>query len=295
MGIVNITPDSFSDGGRFLDADAAVEHAIQLVADGADLLDIGGESTRPGAAAVSDDEELARVMPVIRRLVGEIDVPIAIDTRKASVAEAAIGAGAEIVNDVSGLEGDPRMVEVVAGMGAGVCVMHMQGSPDTMQLAPKYENVVGEVHGYLRDRREALVGAGVERERICLDPGIGFGKTYEHNLALMEHCRELVVLGSPVLVGHSRKRFLGRLIGDENADRTAATIGVALGLAGQGVQILRVHDVRPVREALLAFEASGGRERLRKLIAEGIASPGISAEEAFARLSIIAQEISRSD
>jgi dihydropteroate synthase len=257
MGIVNVTPDSFSDGGRFLDAAAAVERAIQLVADGVDLLDIGGESTRPGAAAVSDDEELARVMPVIRRLVGEIDVPISIDTRKASVAEAAIGAGAEIVNDVSGLEGDPRMVEVIAGTGVGICVMHMQGTPDTMQLAPTYENVVVDVHGYLRDRREALVSAGVERERICLDPGIGFGKTYEHNLALLEHCRELVALGSPVLVGHSRKRFLGRLVGDENADRTAATIGVALGLAGQGVQILRVHDVRPVREALLAFEASG--------------------------------------
>lgn len=258
MGIVNVTPDSFSDGGKFLDTDAAVGQALQLVADGADLLDIGGESTRPGAATVYDEEELARVMPAIRALVGEVDVPISIDTRKASVAEAAIGAGVEIVNDVSGLEGDPRMVEVVVAAGAGVCVMHMQGTPETMQVKPTYDDVVADVLNYLRHRRDGLVQAGVERERICLDPGIGFGKSYEHNLALLAHCGELVALGSPVLVGHSRKRFLGRLIGDENADRTAATIGVALGLAGQGVQILRVHDVRPVREALLAFEASGG-------------------------------------
>lgn len=258
MGIVNVTPDSFSDGGQFLDAAAAVARAIQLVADGADLIDVGGESTRPGARAVSDEEELARVMPVVRSLVGEVDVPISIDTRKASVAEAAVGAGVEIVNDVSGLERDPRLIEVVAAMGAGVCVMHAQGTPESMQRNPTYHDVVAEVHGYLRSRRDALIAAGVARERICLDPGIGFGKTYEHNLALLEHCGRLVEVGSPVLIGHSRKRFLGTLIGDENAERTAATVGVALGMAVQGVQVLRVHDVRPVREALLAFEASGG-------------------------------------
>jgi len=257
MGIVNVTPDSFSDGGRFLDADAALAHARTLVAAGVDLLDVGGESTRPGAAQVSENEELARVMPVIRRLAGELDVPISIDTRKAGVAEAAIEAGAEIINDVSGCV-DPKMIEVVARTGAGVCVMHMQGTPETMQQEPQYSDVVAVVHAYLCERRDALIAAGVSRERICIDPGIGFGKTYEHNLALLQNCRALVSLGSPVLVGHSRKRFLGKLIGDENADRTAATVGVALGLAEQGVQVLRVHDVRPVREALLAFEKSGG-------------------------------------
>jgi dihydropteroate synthase len=258
MGIVNVTPDSFSDGGKYFTADAAADHARALVAEGADLLDIGGESSRPGAAAVNDEDELARIMPVIRRLVAEIEVPISIDTRKACVAEAAVDAGAEIINDVSGLEGDPRMVDVAVKTGAGVCVMHMQGTPETMQKNPKYTDVFAEVHGYLRRRRDALVDAGVACQRICLDPGIGFGKTYEHNLALLRSCCALHALGCPVLVGHSRKRFLGTLIGDENADRTQATVGVALGLAEQGVQILRVHDVRPVREALLAFEMSGG-------------------------------------
>jgi dihydropteroate synthase len=258
MGIVNVTPDSFSDGGQFLDADAAVAHARALVADGADLLDIGGESTRPRAKPVSDEEEIARVMPVIRRLAGQIEVPISIDTRKARVAQAAIDAGAEIVNDISGLEGDPQMLGVAASTGAGVCVMHMQGTPETMQINPTYTDVVADVHRYLRERRDALVAGGVAGERICLDPGIGFGKSYEHNLALLRSCHALHAIGCPVLVGHSRKSFLGTLLGDEQADRTQATVGVALALAEQGVQLLRVHDVRPVREALLAFEMSGG-------------------------------------
>ncbi|MEX2091063.1 MAG: dihydropteroate synthase [Pirellulales bacterium] len=258
MGIVNVTPDSFSDGGQFLDADAAVAHARALVADGADMLDVGGESTRPGAAAVSDEEEIARVMPVIRRLVDEVEVPISIDTRKACVAQAAIDAGAEIINDVSGFEADPLMIGVAAATGAGVCVMHMQGTPETMQKNPTYADVVADVHRFLRERRDALVAAGVAQEKICLDPGIGFGKSYEHNLALLRSCHALHALGCPLLVGHSRKSFLGKLLGDDTADRTQATVGVALGLAGQGVQILRVHDVRPVREALLAFEMSGG-------------------------------------
>ena len=258
MGILNVTPDSFSDGGQFLDAAAAVAHARALVADGADLLDVGGESTRPGAAPVSGEEEIARVFPVIRRLVDEIEVPISIDTRKACVAQAAIDAGAEIINDVSGLESDPQMVGVAAATGAGVCVMHVQGTPETMQTNPTYANVVADVRRYLCERRDALVAAGVARERICLDPGIGFGKTYEHNLALLQSCHALHALGCPVLVGHSRKSFLGKLLGDKEADRTQATVGVALALAEQGVQLLRVHDVRPVREALLAFEVSGG-------------------------------------
>jgi dihydropteroate synthase len=258
MGIVNVTPDSFSDGGRFLDVDAAVAHALALVADGAELVDVGGESTRPGAAPVPVAVEMERVLPVIRRLVDETHVPISIDTRKARVARAAVDAGAEIINDVTGFEGDPQMVGVAVATGAGLCVMHMQGTPETMQQQPKYKDVVAEVHGYLENRCNALVAAGVAVERVCIDPGIGFGKTFEHNLALLENCHSLHALGCPLLVGPSRKSFLGRLLGDDLADRTQATVGVALGLAAQGVQVLRVHDVRPIREALLAFEASSG-------------------------------------
>jgi dihydropteroate synthase len=258
MGIVNVTPDSFSDGGKFLDTDAAVSHALQLVADGADILDVGGESTRPNAVDVSVDVELARVLPVIERLVPQVSVPISIDTRKAAVARAAIAAGAEIINDVSGLTHDPEIVEVAVATCAGVCVMHMQGTPQTMQAQPTYGDVVREVHDYLLSRRDALIAAGVEPTRICLDPGIGFGKTFEHNLALLQNAGQFHGLGCPVLVGHSRKRFLASILGDENVDRTAATTGVALALSTQGVQVLRVHDVCPIREALLAFRAAGG-------------------------------------
>jgi dihydropteroate synthase len=258
MAIVNVTPDSFSDGGRFLDAGAAIEHALNLVADGAEILDIGGESTRPYSEPINADEELRRVLPVIERLTKQVDVPISIDTSKAVVAKAALEAGAQIVNDVTGLEGDAGMVALVRESRAGVCVMHMQGTPQTMQDDPTYADVVGEVCGYLRRRRDALIAAVIEQQRICLDPGIGFGKTHEHNIRLMAHCHEFHVLGCPLLVGHSRKGFLGKLIGDKEADRTSATIGAALSLALQGVQIVRVHDVRAVREALAAFEATGG-------------------------------------
>jgi dihydropteroate synthase len=258
MGIVNVTPDSFSDGGRFLDAGAAVAHALALAAEGADLLDIGGESTRPYAEPVAGEEELQRVLPVMERLAWQLEVPLSIDTSKAAVARAAIDAGAEIINDVTGLEGDADMVRVASESGAGVCVMHMQGTPQTMQDYPMYTDVVAEVREYLLGRRDALVAAGIAADRICLDPGIGFGKTHEHNLELMAHCREFVSLGCPVLVGHSRKGFLAKLIGDKEADRTHATVGAALSLAVQGVQIVRVHDVRPVREALAVFEATGG-------------------------------------
>jgi dihydropteroate synthase len=257
MGIVNVTPDSFSDGGRFLDADAAVDHALALVAEGADLLDLGGESTRPYSDPVGAEEELRRVLPVIERLSGEARVPLSIDTRKAAVARAAVAAGADIINDVSGLE-SADMVRVALETGAGVCVMHMKGTPQTMQDNPTYTDVVAEVREYLRARRDALVAAGIDRERICVDPGIGFGKTHEHNIALMQHCHELHSLGCPVLVGHSRKGFLAKLIGDKERDRTSATVGAALSLAAQGVQIVRVHDARAVRDALVAFEATGG-------------------------------------
>jgi dihydropteroate synthase len=258
MGIVNVTPDSFSDGGRFFNADAALKHALQLAADGADILDIGGESTRPRAEPVPAGEEMQRVLPVIQRLTHEVDTPISIDTSKAAVASAAIDAGAEIINDVTGLEGDLEMVRLVAQTGVGVCVMHMQGTPQTMQDNPTYEDVVAEVGDYLCRRRDALIAAGVDGERICLDPGIGFGKTFQHNLELMANCFQLHAMGCPLLVGPSQKSFLGRIIGDETADRTSATIGAALGLSAQGVQILRVHDVRSVCEALAAFEATGG-------------------------------------
>jgi dihydropteroate synthase len=258
MGIVNVTPDSFSDGGRYRGVDAAVAQGLQLVADGADLLDIGGESTRPYAEPVSATEELERVLPVVEELARQVQIPLSIDTSKAFVARAAISAGAEIINDVTGLEGDAAMVGLAIETGVGVCAMHMQGTPQTMQDNPTYLNVVAEILEYLRHRRSALIAAGIVRERICLDPGIGFGKTHAHNIELMANCHAFHELGCPLLVGHSRKGFLGKLLGDKEADRTNATVGAALALAVQGVQIIRVHDVRPVREALLAFEASGG-------------------------------------
>jgi dihydropteroate synthase len=258
MGIVNVTPDSFSDGGQFFDAGVAVAHSLQLAADGADILDIGGESTRPYSEPVAADEELQRVLPVIETLTRQLSIPLSIDTSKASVARAAIDAGVEIINDVTGLEGDPSMTSLAAESGIGVCVMHMQGTPQTMQDDPTYVDVVAEVRGYLRQRRDALMTAGIATDRICLDPGIGFGKSHEHNLALISHCYEFHELGCPILVGHSRKGFLAKLIGDKEADRTNATVGAAISLAVQGVQIVRVHDVRSVREALVAFEAAGG-------------------------------------
>jgi dihydropteroate synthase len=258
MGIINVTPDSFSDGGQFFDTSAAMDYALQLVTDGADLLDIGGESTRPYSEPVETYEELRRVMPVIEKLSTQVPVPISIDTSKSAVASAAIAAGAEIINDVTGLTGDPAMSEVAVESGAAVCAMHMQGTPQTMQDNPTYADVVADVREYLARRRDALVTAGMLRDRICLDPGIGFGKTHQHNITLMRHCHELHELGCPLLVGHSRKGFLAKLIGDKEADRTYANIGATLSLAVQGVQIVRVHDVRAVREALTVFEATGG-------------------------------------
>lgn len=258
MGVINVTPDSFSDGGRFLAAEAAVEQGRRLAAEGADLLDVGGESTRPYADVVATEEELRRVVPVVERLAREVGVPISIDTSKAAVARAALAAGAELINDVTGLEGDPEMIEVALESKAGVCAMHMQGTPQTMQDDPRYDDVVEEIFEYLRLRRDALLAAGIERGRICLDPGVGFGKTHQHNLTLMAHCGRFHELGAPVLVGHSRKGFLAKLLADKEADRDAATAGAALALACQGIQVIRVHNVRMVREALLAFEASGG-------------------------------------
>ncbi len=258
MGIVNVTPDSFSDGGSFLDKQAALDHALRLAGEGADLIDIGGESTRPYSEPIEAAIELRRVIPVFEALCGTLRIPLSIDTTKASVAREAIAAGAEIVNDISGLQADPAMCRVVADTGAGVCAMHMQGTPRTMQDNPAYEEVVAEVWAYLERRRDALAAAGIAGQRIALDPGIGFGKSHEHNLALLAGCGRLHALGCPLVVGHSRKGFIGKVIGDKLADRTAGTIGTALALARQGVQILRIHDVAAVRQALLLFEAAGG-------------------------------------
>jgi dihydropteroate synthase len=257
MGIVNVTPDSFSDGGQFFDPGAAVDHALQLAADGADILDIGGESTRPYAEIVDTEEERRRVLPVIERLAAQTSTPISIDTSKALVAAGALEFGAEIVNDVTGLAGDPMMLPLVAAAGAGVCAMHMQGTPQTMQDNPQYKDVVSEILAFLLERREILVGAGVARDRITLDPGIGFGKTHEHNVTLMTSLWRFHQLGCPVLAGPSRKGFLAKVL-EKEADRAAATAGACLAAAVQGVQMVRVHDVRLVRDALLAFEACGG-------------------------------------
>ena len=255
MGIVNVTPDSFSDGGNYFEPEQAVEHALQLEQDGAAILDIGGESTRPGAQPVSVEEELSRVLPVIKELVEKSNLPISIDTSKASVAQVAIDHGAQIVNDVTALEGDPEMLAVAQRSGVGLCLMHMQGTPRTMQQNPEYGNVLEEVKTYLTNRTTQLAEQGIEKASICIDPGIGFGKTTEHNLELIRRVDELQAIGCPVLVGHSRKRFLGELLGDMQADRTAATVGVSLALANRGVQLLRLHDVRPVRDALITFRA----------------------------------------
>ncbi|MHC4176328.1 MAG: dihydropteroate synthase [Planctomycetota bacterium] len=256
IGIINVTPDSFSDGGRFFEPSAAVDRGLQLAAEGADLLDVGGQSTRPGSQPVDPQEELRRVMPVVAGLCEKTGLPVSIDTSKAIVAREALQAGAQVVNDVTALGGDAEMAALAAETGCGVCAMHMRGTPLTMQRAPVYDDVVTDVLTYLGDRRDAVMAAGIEQARIALDPGIGFGKTAEHNLALLCGVWRFHALGCPVLVGHSRKRFIGEVLGDSRADRTAGTIGVAVSLARQGVQILRVHDVGPVREALLLYEAT---------------------------------------
>ncbi len=253
MGIVNVTPDSFSDGGNWLDVDRAVEHASSLVEQGAGILDIGGESTRPGAEPVTLEEELRRVLPVVEELASRTDVPISIDTTKAEVARQTLSAGAKIVNDISGLMFDPEMPRVCAEQNAAVICMHIQGTPQTMQNDPHYENVVRDVLKFLDRRMQALESAGIPPERIVLDPGIGFGKTAMHNLELLSNISKLRLLGRPVLIGHSRKRFLKAILGRPVEERSSGTLGVSIALAAQGADILRVHDVAAVRDALLAW------------------------------------------
>jgi dihydropteroate synthase len=249
MGVVNVTPDSFSDGGRFLDPGRAIEHGRELVADGADVLDVGGESTRPGAAAVGENEELARVGPVIEGLAGE-PVPVSIDTSKLTVAEAALDAGASIVNDVTALRAEPRIAALCADRGAELVLMHMQGSPRTMQENPTYDDVVDDVKAFLAERMSFAIGEGVAEDRIWLDPGIGFGKTVEHNLELLRRLRELTELGRPLLVGTSRKSFIGKLSGAEVDQRLGGTIASCALAFANGARMLRVHDVREVGEGM---------------------------------------------
>ncbi|MDX1966409.1 MAG: dihydropteroate synthase [Planctomycetaceae bacterium] len=255
MGIVNITPDSFSDGGKFLAATAAVEHALQLENEGADLLDLGGESTRPGAEPVSELEELRRVIPVVERLAGQVRIPLSIDTTKARVAREALAAGAAIINDISGLRSDPEIADVCREFGAGVICMHMQGTPQTMQHAPTYQDVVAEIAEFFRERQKSLAASGLAAEQLVWDPGVGFGKTAQHNLDILGNIGVFRELGRPVLIGHSRKRFLQKVLGKPVDERMFGTLGVSLALAAQGVDIIRVHDAAAHRDALIAFQS----------------------------------------
>jgi len=250
MGALNVTPDSFSDGGAFLDPDAAADRALAMEREGADIIDIGGESSRPGAEPVPLEEELRRVLPVLERLRGRLRIPISIDTTKAEVAEAALQAGAEIVNDISALRFDPRMGEVVAKSGAGLVLMHMRGTPKTMQQDPTYADVVAEVRDFLAQRVEHAVSLGIDRELIAIDPGIGFGKTVEHNLELLRRLPELCELGHPVLVGPSRKSFIGAVLDLPVEERLEGTLAACAVAVVRGADIVRVHDVRAVRRAV---------------------------------------------
>ena len=254
MGVVNVTPDSFSDGGRFLAPDAAVAHALELVEQGADLLDIGGESTRPGASPVPEAEELRRVLPVIEQLARRTPTPISIDTQKPAVARAALAAGASIVNDIAANRTDDTMWRLVAETGAGYVAMHMQGTPQTMQARPSYGDVVEEVAAFFTDRLARLAGAGVRAEQVALDVGIGFGKTVEHNLALLGALARFTRFGRPLLLGVSRKSFLARVAG-EAAQRLPGSLACAVWAVQQGAQIVRVHDVAETHQALRMIEA----------------------------------------
>jgi dihydropteroate synthase len=254
MGIVNVTPDSFSDGGKFAATNLAIEHALKLAAEGADILDIGGESTRPNATPVSLQEELDRVIPVIEALANQINIPISIDTYKPQVMQAAIKEGASMVNDVRALQ-EHGALEVVASSNVGVCLMHMQGTPQTMQDNPYYNDVVNDVKAFLAARLQASIGTGVSASRILLDPGFGFGKTREHNISLLQNLESFAALGQPLLVGLSRKSVLGQMTGNDVDARLYASIAASVIAAQKGAKILRVHDVKATVEALKVVEA----------------------------------------
>jgi dihydropteroate synthase len=259
MGVVNVTPDSFSDGGLFLDTDDAVRHALELVAEGADMLDVGGESTRPGAEPVAEDEERRRVVPVLERVAAAgARVQLSIDTSKRDVAGAALDAGATYVNDVTAFRADPGMAGLVAERGVECCLMHMLGEPRTMQDDPRYGDVVSDVKAFLEERLAFAVAEGVPEERVMLDPGIGFGKTLEHNLELLRRLDEIVALGRPVVVGTSRKSFLGRITGREVGERLPGTIATNVLALERGASVFRVHEVAPVRDALAVAAATVG-------------------------------------
>jgi dihydropteroate synthase len=251
MGVVNVTPDSFSDGGRYLDANAAIAHARAMIDEGVDIVDVGGESTRPGAAPVSEAEELARVLPVVKDL---RDFPVSVDTRHPNVMRAALEAGAAMINDIEALTA-PGALPVIAQSECAVCLMHKKGSPATMQEDPRYEDVVAEVRDYLAERIVACEAAGIARDRIVADPGFGFGKTVEHNLTLLKRLPELATLGVPLLAGWSRKSSLGRITGRDTGERLAGSLAAALLALLGGARILRVHDVKETRDVVLVWEA----------------------------------------
>lgn len=254
MGIINVTPDSFSDGGRFFDRDLAIEHGLRLAGEGADMLDIGGESTRPGARAVTEDEEIDRVVPVIEALRRELDTPISVDTSNGVVMRAAVAAGATLINDVRALT-RPCALEAAADCAVDVCLMHMKGEPGTMQDDPRYDDVVGEVGAYLQARVAAAEAAGIPRERLFIDPGFGFGKNLDHNLALLRNLSSLARDGLPVLAGLSRKSMIVRILGSDPGDRLAPSVALALFAAREGAAVLRVHDVAPTLHALRTWQA----------------------------------------
>ena len=255
MGILNVTPDSFSDGGRFFRVEEAVERARYLLETGADILDIGGESTRPFSEPVPEEEELRRVVPVIKAIRKEFpDAVISVDTYKAKVAEEAVKAGADIVNDISACRFDPKMVEVLKDLQVPVIIMHMKGEPKTMQVNPEYQDVVKEVKEFLKERLDFLVSQGVDESKIIIDPGIGFGKTFEHNLELISHLEEFKTLECPILLGHSRKSFIGEIIGKEPSQRDGGTVGVSIFAYLKGVHILRVHEVSINKDAIETFK-----------------------------------------
>ena len=260
MGVLNVTPDSFSDGGLYLDAEAAVAHAQEMGAEGAAIIDVGGESTRPGAQTVPEREELERVIPVVERIAVDAEPTVSIDTRKLAVAEAAVQAGARIVNDVSAFRSDPGMAALVASAGATCCLMHMLGDdPRTMQDDPRYEDVVSEVKAFLEERLAFAVSEGVPEGHVWLDPGIGFGKRPEHNLELIRRLDEIVAIGRPVVIGSSRKSFLGRITGRTERERVAATVAANVLAYERGASIFRVHDVSEAVDSLKVAAATVGR------------------------------------
>jgi dihydropteroate synthase len=256
MGVVNVTPDSFSDGGVFDDAQAAIAHGRRLVAEGAGIVDVGGESTRPGADPVPEPEELARVIPVVEGFAGLDGVQVSIDTMKARVAEAALDAGASYVNDVSAFRHDPDLAALVADRDVDCCLMHMLGEPRTMQQDPRYDDVVDDIRAFLEERLAAAVAAGIAEQRVQLDPGIGFGKTLEHNLELLRRLDELVAIGRPIVVGTSRKSFLGRITGRDVTERVPATVATTVIAYERGARVFRVHDVAPTADALAVAAAT---------------------------------------